>query len=451
MALRSIIKHSYIKSFKDGRARAKAHVNYIKFRPGKDKDEEKSRSFFSDKEEGLTSHPVHEAIEKQTGRGVLVHKLIISPGVQGANAQEYVREVMHELGQQKGLELEWYAVEHRNTANPHAHVVVMGTDRNGRQVKISKDDYAKLREVGDKYLERNKLLEKEKLKDKTRDKTRPFGSKLKEALKAAKSEFDRLMNDPEREKERKLTRFEVIRAQEAESLGDAPDYAELAARRVAKEEKAKAEAWKYYSKSIEVETAGESVKYSWNMPISELRELERRNNAKAILSESDQEKLQTWIKDAYFEERYWSRQAAELEQIAINRGQVDQTFTKDSSLAKLQEAAKLQSSGEVVLSAVEEKALSMWLELRFKEEPIKVMVAGVDQPVVYDKQDSRESLEFLAGQYRKGEDWARDGITKTEYKKLKDWISEKREHDKNLESKQVDNREDRDDRVRDRQ
>jgi type IV secretory pathway VirD2 relaxase len=449
MALRSIVKHSYIKSFGDGKARAKAHVNYIKFRPGKDKDEEKSRSFFSDKEDGLTSHPVHEAIQRQTGRGVLVHKLIISPGVQDANAQEYVREVMHDLGQQKGLELEWYAVEHRNTANPHCHVVVMGKDKNGRLVKLSRDDYTKLKEAGDKYLERNKLLDKEKLREKGKElKSKPFGNKLKEALKAAKSEFDRVMkSDAENEKERKLTRFEVLRAQEAESLGDAPNYDQLAAKKLAKEEKAQAakqEAWKHYSKSIEVEIAGESVKYSWNMPISQLRELERRHQAAPVLSERDQEKLQTWIKDAYFEEQYLARQVQELEQIAVNRGESVDKLTKDSTLDKLQEAEKLHKSGAVILSAAEEKALSNWLEHRLEQEPIKVAIAGVDQPVVYDKQDSKESLKFLADEYRKGEDWARDGITKAEYKKLRTWIKEKREPEKTQEpEKQRDLKEER--------
>jgi hypothetical protein len=62
-----------------------------------------------------------------------------------------------------------------------------------------------------------------------------------------------------------------------------------------------------------------------------------------------------------------------------------------------------------------------------------VAIAGVDQPVVYDKQDSKESLKFLADEYRKGEDWARDGITKAEYKKLRTWIKEKREPEKTQE------------------
>lgn len=437
MALRSVVKHSYIKASRDGKARAKAHVNYIKFRPGKDKEEERSRSFFTDKEEGLTSHRVHEAVEKQTGRNVLLHKVIISPGVQDANTQEYVREVMHELGQQKGLELDWYAVEHRNTANPHAHVVIMAKDRNGRLVKLSKDDYAKLRETGDKYLERNKLLEKEKLKEKEKEANkRPFGQKLKDALKAAKREFDREMKSDE---EKRLTRQEAIKAQEEEALGEAPDYDKLAAKRLAKEQRqqsAKEQAWKYYSKSIEVEMAGESVKYSWNMPLARLRELEKLNNDKNLLSEAEQEKLQTWIKDAYYEDKYLSRKAEDLDKITLEASD-SKPVTKDSSLARLQKAEELHKTGAVVLSPVEEKALSKWLERKLEEEPIRVNLGDGEEPVVYDKQDSRESLEFLAREYRKGEDWAKDSISKAEYKKLSAWIREKREHEKTREPEKL--------------
>lgn len=442
-SLRSVVKHSYIRAFGDGQARAKAHVDYIKFRPGKDKDERGKREFFNDKEEGLTSHPVHDAIEKQTGRVVLVHKIIISPGVQEANTQEYVREVMHDLGRQKGLELEWYAVEHRNTVNPHAHVVVMGQDKNGRQVKLSKQDYTKLREAGDRYLERNKLLEKEKLRLKEKEaKRKPFGMKLKDALKAAKSEFDRVMRDEGEEK--RLTRLETIKAQEAESLGQAPTYAEIAVKRYEKEEQVRQEAWKYYSKSIEVDFAGEAVSYSWNMPLSELWDLKRRHQAQGLLSEKDHAKLEMWIKDGYFEEKYLSRQAEELEKITIGPAESAEKLSRDSSLERLQETQKLHKSGQVVLSPVEEKALSTWLERKLEVEPIRVMIDGVSDPIVYDKQDSRESLEFLAKEYRKGEDWARDGVTEAEYKKLRRWIKEakeKQEPEKTLEPRLPDDKE----------
>jgi len=439
MALRAIVKHSYVKAFGSGRGRAKAHINYIKFRPGKDKDEGGSRAFFTDKEDGLTTHRVHDAIDRQTGRGVLVHKLIISPGVQDANTQEYVREVMHDLGRQKGLELEWYAVEHRNTSNPHSHVVVMGTDKNGRQVKLSKDDYTKLKEKGDQYLERNKLLDKEKLKE-TKSKSKHFGKKLKEALKAAKGEFDRVMKSDDETK--KLSRLETIKAQELDFLGDAPNYDQIAAKRLAKEEQQKAvkeESWKYYSKAIEANLAGETVQYSWTMSLTELRDLELRSKDGGLISESDRAKLQVWIKDSYFEEKALERRVQELEKIEIERAEVSKStksVSKESSLEELKEAQELTKSGVLVLSPVEERALSLWVELGEFEEPINIAISGVEEPVVYDKQDSRESLEFLASEYRKGEEWAREGITDKEYKKLRQWIKHQRHQERDREKEQ---------------
>lgn len=432
MALRSIVKHSYIRASREGKARAKAHVNYVKFRPGKDKNEPEKRSFFSDKEDGLTSRPVHDAIERQTGTGVLVHKIIVSPGVQDANAQEYVREAMHELGRQKGLDLEWYAVEHRNTANPHCHVVVMGKDKNGRLVKLSKDDYTKLKDTGDKYLERNKLLDKEKLKEKSKW---PLGAKLKDAMKAAKSEFIRVMKEDEAE--RKLTRYEAAREQEAQALGDRPDYDELAAKRLAKEEKQtkeKAEAWEYYSKSITVEVAGETLEYSWNTEIGRLRDLERQHESAGLLSEGDQERLKTWIKDAYFEEKFIERKSKQVEK--IEAGEYG-AASKDSSLNDLKQIDQAKNSGEIVLSKAEEKALNSWIQEKDKEEPIRVTVEGEKEPVLYDRQDSCEALEYLASEYRKGEDWAKDSISRSEYKKLKQWIAEKKELDKTLSKEEL--------------
>lgn len=433
MGLRSVVKHSYIKVARGGLGRAKAHVNYIKFRPGKDKDEAGARTFFSDKESGLPSQPVLEAIDRQKEHGVLLHKIIVSPGVQNADTQEYVREVMHEMGRQKGLDLEWYAVAHHNTANPHAHVVVMATDKKGRQVRLGRSDYAQLKESGDRYLERNKLYDKNKARE---GKERPFGVKLKSALKAAKDEFVRVMRSDE--EERKLTRLEILAAQEEASLGSAPSYDELAARRLEKEERKKAaqdEAWKYYSKAIEVKFGDEVVEFNWTQSLEELRALEARHKVaqglgRPLLSDQELERLQTWIKDSYYEDKVLSARAERLDRIELSAtdGGVVKVMP-ESRLEQLREVQRMSEKGAVVLTSVEEKALSKWIEERELNEPIEISVPGESEKVRYDKKDSKEALEFLANEYRKGEDWARDGITKQEYKKLRTWIKEKRHPD----------------------
>ena len=124
---RSFVKHSYIRASKSGAGRAKAHVNYVAFRPGKDKDKDsKPREFFSSDQDKVAGEAVKEAIDKQPKYGVLAHKFILSPGVEGADVQQYTKAVMQDLSRRKGVELEWYGIVHENTANPHCHVIVMG-------------------------------------------------------------------------------------------------------------------------------------------------------------------------------------------------------------------------------------------------------------------------------------------------------------------------------------
>ncbi|MGH7194751.1 MAG: relaxase/mobilization nuclease domain-containing protein, partial [Candidatus Saccharimonadales bacterium] len=199
-ALRSVVKHSYLTGKDKGVGRAQAHVRYIQFRGGKDKDEE-PRSFFSGLRDDITGREVAAAVSDQNPRNTVMHKLILSPGVQGADVKEYCREVMADLGSRKGLDLEWYAVQHDNTNNPHVHIVVMGKDENGRNVRLTKDDYTKIKESGDRYLERNRLLDREeKDKDKDRDKEeRNPVAKFVDALKAAAQEFARSMGRDEKD------------------------------------------------------------------------------------------------------------------------------------------------------------------------------------------------------------------------------------------------------------
>jgi hypothetical protein len=149
--MRSVVKHSYMKGMQKV-ARAKAHVNYIQYRNGEDRGKE-PRAFFDEKREGILGREVKEGIEKDSGK--VVHKLILSPGVEGVDVKAYTRQVMHDLGREKGLDLNWAAVVHTNTDNPHAHVVVMGKDQNGREVQLRLDDCRAMRESGDRYLARH--------------------------------------------------------------------------------------------------------------------------------------------------------------------------------------------------------------------------------------------------------------------------------------------------------
>lgn len=161
-----IVRHSYIsvKAKQRGGVSLKAarglaigtalgHVKYIQHRPGKDL-EKGGRDVFTDAEDSVDAKELRDIIREYEGRGVVVHKLTLSPEVSPNDPREFTREVMKELGSEKGLDLQWWAVTHDNTDNRHVHVVVLPKDKEGRLVRFDKNDYNKLKEVGDRYLER---------------------------------------------------------------------------------------------------------------------------------------------------------------------------------------------------------------------------------------------------------------------------------------------------------
>src|SRR5215471_2004880 len=133
--------------------RALAHVKYIQHRPGDDR-EPGGRKFFDELEDNLDGRNLRKAIRELEDSKVVVHKLTLAPEIDPLDKRQYTREVMHKLAAEKGLDLKWFAVEHENTRHHHIHVVVLGKDGGGRDVRIEKGDYAKLKDWGDRYLER---------------------------------------------------------------------------------------------------------------------------------------------------------------------------------------------------------------------------------------------------------------------------------------------------------
>ncbi len=86
-------------------------------------------------------------------RGVAAHRRILSPADddRGADLRALTRHLLRELEKDKGQALHWVAVEHRNTDNPHVHVLLCGAgERDGepRQVRLARGDFHRLREGG---------------------------------------------------------------------------------------------------------------------------------------------------------------------------------------------------------------------------------------------------------------------------------------------------------------
>lgn len=156
--MRTVIKHSYLKSQEAGLARARRHLRYLAFRSA-----EKERAFFSGEKSLVSRKEVEKAVERHHRRsGVVMHKLVLSPGANFEDMQSYVQEIMTSTGSAKGLDLEWYAVEHRNTDHWHVHVIVMPRDKRGYSVRFDKTDYKEIKVAGDRFLWRNNLLERKR-------------------------------------------------------------------------------------------------------------------------------------------------------------------------------------------------------------------------------------------------------------------------------------------------
>lgn len=153
----SVIKHSYLSAGKEGREKAIAHIHYISSRP--ENKQRAQRFFFNASSQIIGKEQVLKRLEQQSKASVM-HKLMLSPGAQDCDAEAYTKSILKELCSKKGLDLEWYAVIHRNTSHIHAHVIILGKDLNGTKVRFSRQDYKVMRAAGDQYLLRTRAFER---------------------------------------------------------------------------------------------------------------------------------------------------------------------------------------------------------------------------------------------------------------------------------------------------
>lgn len=142
-----IVRHSFTRR----RATARAGLRYYQMRPRG--DGEGPRQLFTG--EGTVSRDeAYRLLDAhQPPRGYLAHRLLLSPSAEEcpADLRALTARVLDRLAREKGQALHWVAVEHRNTAHPHVHVVLCGGgERDGQaaEVRLGRADYATLREEG---------------------------------------------------------------------------------------------------------------------------------------------------------------------------------------------------------------------------------------------------------------------------------------------------------------
>jgi type IV secretory pathway VirD2 relaxase len=111
---------------------AKLHLRYIE-RDGVEKDGSKGVLYGPD-----------GPVERRTFEEPRLHekhqfRIIVSPEDAGElELTGYVQILMKRIQTDVGRQLEWAAVNHYDTAHPHAHIVVRGVDLDGREVRFDR-------------------------------------------------------------------------------------------------------------------------------------------------------------------------------------------------------------------------------------------------------------------------------------------------------------------------
>lgn len=372
-----------------GIGKALAHVKYIQHRPGRDRDEG-GREMFSEQEDKVNSREMRKVIKELGGSRVVIHKLTLAPEINPADKKAFTREVMANLSQEKGLDLQWFAVEHSNTEHHHIHVVVLGRDKHGTEVKIDLKDIDKVKEYGDRFLERHHPREMERARE---DRER----RERERLEA-------------RNKERELEKAERIRDGlelpwmnrkiVREQLEPYKEWKEKQAldreeRRREKERKAQEREEKPYHQDT-IEAAGRQ--WSRADSLAELRELNQHlwDSYEDRIEKDDYKKLVGWIKDKekYGDELPQQRSEKDDKEKDYFEYQ-NKRYSKDNSYEKLTELSRQLRERKEKLPIEDYQNLRGWIEDKDRQR----WAGAIEKQVEIEKaKQARDEKNYGAGQ-----------------------------------------------------
>ena len=112
-----------------------AHLNYLR-REGVTRDGEKARLFGPETEE-----VDGRAFAEQCRDDRHHFRFIVSPedAVDMADLRSFARDLMGQMEKDLGTKLDWAAVDHWNTDNPHVHIMLRGRADDGQDLVIARD------------------------------------------------------------------------------------------------------------------------------------------------------------------------------------------------------------------------------------------------------------------------------------------------------------------------
>lgn len=117
------------------RSTLQAHLKYLK-RDGVTRDGAPGRLF------NATSDDVHDGTFAERAKGDRHHfRFMVSPedGDILTDLKAFTRDLMAQMEADLGTKLEWMAIAHYNTDNPHVHITIRGVDENQRDLVIDRD------------------------------------------------------------------------------------------------------------------------------------------------------------------------------------------------------------------------------------------------------------------------------------------------------------------------
>lgn len=113
-----------------------AHGKYLE-RDGAGPDGEKGQFYDRDRDE-VDAHPRLEEWAQEDKRHF---RLMLAPesGARIEDMKDFTRATMARMERDLGVDLEWVAVDHHNTDNPHVHIILRGRRRDGPDLVLARN------------------------------------------------------------------------------------------------------------------------------------------------------------------------------------------------------------------------------------------------------------------------------------------------------------------------
>jgi hypothetical protein len=141
---------------KEASSALKSHLKYLQYRPRSEGQETRQDRHLFDKVcDQVDLREIHDVVMQEHVGDIYYHRMILSPA-QNEPVEDWrvwTRAVLHDMENQIGKDVDWYAVQHHNTDDPHVHVVIRGTGIDHETgapmpVTFTRQDFNAIRESG---------------------------------------------------------------------------------------------------------------------------------------------------------------------------------------------------------------------------------------------------------------------------------------------------------------